>query len=337
MLAETASAIAAVQLPDGSIPYVPGGRVDPWDHVEAAMALDAMGEHAAAAAAYRWLAATQRPDGSWPSVIEAGRVVDSTADANFAAYLATGLWHHRLATGSLDLVDELFSTLDAGIEFALGLQAPGGEVRWARDAGGRPWDGALLTSCSSIHLSLRCAAAAADELGHDREHWEVSADRLRDAIRHRPHAFEDKSRFAMDWYYPVLGGAVTGEYARRRLLERWDEFVVVGLGCRCVSDRPWVTAAETSELVIALELAGLRAEAVELLSWVDRLRHDSGGYWTGMTFPDEVVWPREQPTWTSGAVILATAVLYPDRVAAGAATRALFSSRHKELSLETVA
>jgi len=62
---------------------------------------------------------------------------------------------------------------------------------------------------------------------------------------------------------PVRGGVVTGRAARRRLLERWDEFVVAGLGCRSVSDRPWVTAAESAELVIALEAAGLRPEAVE--------------------------------------------------------------------------
>ena len=124
----------------------------------------------------------------------------------------------------------------------------------------------------------------------------------------------------MDWYYPVLGGAVTGEAARRRLLERWDEFVVVGLGCRCVSDRPWVTAAETAELVIALEAAGMRPEAVELFSWIQRLRCADGSYWTGITFPDGQRWPEERSTWTSGAVVLAADVLWGE-----GRTSALFS------------
>src|SRR5260221_314787 len=38
----TARAIAAAQLPSGAIPW-PDGHVDPWDHVECAMALSACG------------------------------------------------------------------------------------------------------------------------------------------------------------------------------------------------------------------------------------------------------------------------------------------------------
>jgi MMP endo-(1,4)-3-O-methyl-alpha-D-mannosidase len=330
----TARAIAAVMEPSGCIPYEPGGLADPWDHVEAAMALSAAGLHREAERAYLWLAATQRHDGSWPSAVRRGRVEDATGDANFAAYIATGLYHHHLATGDLTLVEELWGCLERAVEFALGLQAPGGEVRWARDAEGRPWPGALLTGCSCIHLSLRCALAVADELGYRRPAWERALERLGAAIRGRPEAFEDKSRWAMDWYYPVLGGAVTGEAARRRLLERWEEFVVVGLGCRCVSDRPWVTAAETAELVIALDAAGLRAEAAEVFGWVQRLRAGDGAFWTGMTFPEGEVWPRERPTWTSGAVLLAADVLFGE-----GATSALFgvSRRAGESDLEPVA
>ena len=59
----------------------------------------------------------------------------------------------------------------------------------------------------------------------------------------------------MEWYYPVLGGAVRG--ARPDTIdERWDEFVVPGLGIRCVDNRPWVTGAETCELVMALDAMG---------------------------------------------------------------------------------
>ena len=60
----------------------------------------------------------------------------------------------------------------------------------------------------------------------------------------------------MEWYYPVLGGALRGAAARSRIDERWDDFVVPGLGIRCVDDRPWVTGAETCELVMALDAIG---------------------------------------------------------------------------------
>ncbi|HEX6547352.1 MAG TPA: prenyltransferase [Candidatus Dormibacteraeota bacterium] len=331
-LRATARAIAGIQLRDGSIPYYAEGPVDPWDHIEAAMALDAAGYRCESERAYLWLAGSQRLDGSWPSRLCGGRIEDPTADANFAAYAAAGLWHHVLATGDESLLEELWPTLERAVDFALGLQAPGGEIRWSRDAAGRPWPGALLTSCSCIHLSLHCAVAAAGRLGYERTHWELAAARLGEAIRSRPEAFEDKSRYAMDWYYPVLGGAVRGEAARRRLLERWDEFVVVGLGCRCVSDRPWVTAAESSELVMALDLAGLTAEAREVFDWVQRLRAPSAAYWTGITFPDGLIWPEEQPAWTAGAVVLAGALLEGDR-----ATNGLFTAAETAEALETVA
>ena len=42
----------------------------------------------------------------------------------------------------------------------------------------------------------------------------------------------------MEWYYPVLGGALRGEAAQARIDERWDDFVVPGLGIRCVDHRP---------------------------------------------------------------------------------------------------
>lgn len=299
------------------------------------MALDAAGLAAEAERAYLWLAATQRADGSWPASVRGARIEDATADANFAAYVATGLHHHHLATGDATLLEEMWSCLERAVEFALGLQAPGGEIRWARDPEGRPWPGALLTGSSCIHLSLRCAVEVAGRLGYQRPGWECARQRLGEAIRERPESFEDKARWAMDWYYPVLGGAITGEAARRRLLDRWDEFVVVGLGCRCVADRPWVTAAETAELVIALDAAGLRAEAVELFGWVQRLRDPSGAYWTGVTFPESEIWPAERPTWTSGAIVLAADALFGE-----GASSALFRTRAAgfgESDLEPVA
>jgi len=308
--ARTARAIAEVQLPGGCIPHVGGGLADPWNHVEAAMALDVGGRHREAERAYLWLAGAQRPDGSWPMSFRHGAAEDETADANFCAYLATGLWHHFLATRDETLLEEAWTRLERAIEFVLALQAPTGAVLWARDAAGRAWPGALLASCSSIHASLRCALAIARHLGYERPLWDLAWARLGEAVRSRPDAFEDKDRYAMDWYYPVLGGALTGEAARRRLRERWAEFVVPGLGCRCVSDRPWVTAAESAELVIALDAAGLRAEGVELFRWIQHLREPDGSYWTGTTFPAGELWPPERPTWTSGAVVLAADALW---------------------------
>jgi len=63
-LQQTVDAIAEWQLPSGMVPWFPGGHADPWNHVEAAMALTLGGRDAAAERAFQWLADIQRPDGA---------------------------------------------------------------------------------------------------------------------------------------------------------------------------------------------------------------------------------------------------------------------------------
>ena len=76
----------------------------------------------------------------------------------------------------------------------------------------------------------------------------------------------------MDWYYPVLAGAITGDEAGKRIDDGWDTFVMEGKGVRCVSDRPWVTAAETCECAMAVLAAGERERATDLFTWAQALR-----------------------------------------------------------------
>jgi hypothetical protein len=113
----------------------------------------------------------------------------------------------------------------------------------------------------------------------------------------------------MDWYYPVLGGALRGAAGRARLATRWDDFVVDGLGVRCVDTNPWVTGAETCELVLALDTLGECERAIGMLGDMQHTRHSGGLYWTGYVFDEDVFWPHEQTTYTSAAVVLATDAL----------------------------
>jgi hypothetical protein len=195
------------------------------------------------------------------------------------------------------------------VDFAVSLQAARGEVRWARDARGRPVEFALLAGSASIHHSLRCATALADRLGEPQPDWELAASQLGHAIVVHPEAFADRSRWSMDWYYPVLGGPLRGDGAIDRLAQRWDQFVVPGLGIRCVDDRPWVTGAETCELALALHAVGERDAAMEQVAAMQHLRDGDGGYWTGLQFDQGVRWPAERSTWTAAAVILAVDAL----------------------------
>lgn len=329
-ITETLDSIAAAQEPDGCIPWYEGGHADPWDHVEAAMALDLGGRRAEVERAYEWLLATQNPDGSFAFYYRDGAIEDPKRDANHSTYLAAGVWHHYLLTGDTGFLEETWSMIERAIDFALDLQQPGGEITWMRLPDGTLGDHALLTSSSCIHLSLRCAIAVAERLGHERPDWELSLGSLAHAVAHRPEAFAPKDRFSMDWYYPVLGGVVTGSAARARLLERWPTFVVPGRGVRCVADQPWVTAAETCEAVMAMELAGLREGAREIFAWVQYLRADDGSYWTGHNYVEDAHYPEgERTTWTGAAVVLAHDLLFGD-----GPTRSLFSGEGLPVALD---
>ena len=309
-LAATAEAIAALQRPSGMIPWYPGGHCDPWNHVETAMALTVAGRYAEAERAYDWLAATQRADGAWHNyyVEVDGRleVEDPKLDTNVTAYVATGVWQHWLVTEDKGFVEELWPMVERALGFVTSMQTPRGEIVWARHADHAPWDYALLTGSSSIAHSLRSGLALADLLGEDRPQWAAAAERLEHVLTTMPHAFAPKDRWAMDWYYPVIGGVLTGDDARARLRQRWDTFVIDGRGVRCVSDEPWVTAAETAECAIAHAAIGDRTTAIELLRTTRLHRCDDGAYLTGIVYPHEVAFPEAETTaYTAAAVILA--------------------------------
>ena len=314
----TVDSIAALQLPNGMIPWFPGGHADPWNHVEAAMALAVGGRIAEAEAAYQWLVDTQHDEGSWFQYYLDGTIESYRLDANVCAYVAAGAWHHYLVTGDRGFLETMGPVVAAAIDFVLRLQAPGGEITWCYEADGRRGDFALLTSSSSIFFSLRCALAIARQLGDEPPDWELAAARVGYSVATREAHFEPKRRWAMDWYYPVLCGAVNGDEGRLRLKERWDDFVIDDLGVRCVSDRPWITAAETAECAMALESVGETAAAQDLLDWTKHLRHDDGSYWTGSVHPRDTHFPPdERTTYTSAAIVLADDLLYGTGPSAG--------------------
>lgn len=325
-LRATARYILSVQHSNGAIPWFPGGILDPWDHVEAAMGLSVAGHFEAAEAAYRWLTGRQRADGAWLAAYQDEAIADgSRAESNFVAYFATGIWHHYLLSGNRRFLRDMWPAAAAAMDFVLSLQAPTGEIYWALDTRTGINRDALVTGCSSIHKSLECIAASAAELGEDCAPWLAARARLGATLRTRPERFdrtwESKARYSMDWFYPVLTGVVTGAAARRRLNARWEQFVEPGVGCRCVADQPWVTIAETCELTMACLAAGYRQRARRLFDDLARFQAEDGSWWTGYVFADQALWPDERPTWTAGSVLLAA-----DALAGTSAAARLFTS-----------
>jgi hypothetical protein len=310
-----------MQEPSGAVPWTVGEHVDIWNHVEAAMAMLVGGQVEAAERAFAWIPTMQRADGSWPMKIVGGVVDDPRGEVNMSAYFAVGLWHHWLVRRDIRFVQRCWPSVRAALDWVVTLQEPFGGIRWT------PVDDfCLLTGNSSIYHSLRAGVALAELMDDPQPEWELVGGRLGHAVRVHREMFADKSTFSMDWYYPVLGGAVRGRDAFELLDSRWDDFVVPGLGIRCVDTNPWVTGAETCELAMALDLLGDHRRARALLTDMQHLRSEGGKYWTGWVYgdtadevevtnaagevePRNVPWPDEHTTYTAAAVILAADAL----------------------------
>ena len=318
-LRQTARWISSLQLDNGMIPWFVGGHCDPWNHVETAMALDVMELHREASRAYDWLQSVQRRDGSWHNYYRSdGSVEDAKLDSNVCAYVAAGVWHHWQCTQQLGDIERWWPMVERAMEFVLNMRRKDGTVLWAKEVDAEPWDYALLTGCSSIRHSLHCAANVAALVGEPRPLWRAAADAIDAVINHSPDSFEPKTRWAMDWYYPVLAGALSMSAAEERLRDGWERHVMEGYGVRCVSTNDWVTAAETAECVIALDAVGWTEQALELLTLTRRHRRDDGSYWTGIAYPESVTFPdRETTSYTGAAIILAADALLNWSPAAG--------------------
>ncbi len=310
-VAQAASFIAQTQRPDGEIPWCEGQKTDPWDHVESAMGLSVGGYLGEAKRAFEWLAGMQLDDGSWYTAYRQGVPEDKTRDANLSCYIAVGLFHYYLLTEDIAFLKEMWPTLSKAIEFALSLQTPNGEIYWAISPEGNVDRMALLTGSSSLYMSIKCALAIAKRLGFCMPPWEIALTKLAGAIKHKPYLFNmTKFRYSMDWFYPILAGVITGDAAQKRLDKYWKKFVVEDRGVRCVSDKPWVTIAETSELTLALAGMGNHELAGIVFNWICDRQYEDGSYWCGFTCPDLVIWPEDKITWTNAVALIAADAIY---------------------------
>lgn len=303
--------IIKTQKDSGEIPWCEEQKTDPWDLVESIMGLTIGGKIKEARKAFDWMIENQLSDGSWYASYINGEPDDKTHDTNMSSYIAAGAYHHYLITQDIEFLRKLWIPVKRGIDFALSLQAPGGEIHWAKSPEGVVDPMALLTGSSSIFFSTKCALAIAEVLGEEMPHWKASMFKIRESIETRPHCFNiSKSRFSMDWFYPVLSGALTGEKAKQRIDKYWKKFIVEGQGVRCVSDEPWVTIAESAEFVLALAAMGNIKLAKIIFGWIQDRRYEDGSYWCGFTFPDMVIWPEDKLTWTNGVILMAADTLF---------------------------
>jgi len=307
--------ILSVQNTDGSIPWELEEKLDPWDHIEAAMGLSIAGKKEESERAFLWLKDNQLTDGSWYAEYLKSIPTTNRRETNFSAYIATGLWHYYLIFEDKDFIEHMLPALTKAIDFVLSMQTDGGDIYWASEEGKEVLDDSLITGSSSIYKSLECAAAIFNIFDKPIESILIAMNKLKVSINENPQRYdrnwESKSRYSMDWYYPVLCGVYDKEKSIEQINSKWSEFIIAGMGCKCVKEEPWVTVAESSELVTALVKIGLHTEAETLLNSLHQWRDEKDGlYWTGYVYADKKFWPVEKPTWTAGAVLLAADALY---------------------------
>ncbi len=311
-----------IQEPDGNIPWTPGNHTDPWNLVEAAMALDVGGHHAEAERAYEWLridAARRR---------RVARVHRRSRGQGPHARHQRHRLHRQRRVAPLPLhrrhrlPRRLLDRRRAG--HRLRARRTSASRARSRGAATTPATARCSPDRRACYASLRCAIAIAERLGHERPDWELSLGSLAD--RGRPPAPRVPRQG------PLGDGLVLPDprWCAPRPAARRCASPPAGsasssraAACAASSDRPWVTAAETCEFVMALDAIGADEHARQLFTWVQFLRAEGGGYWTGANFDDEAfhrdgeLYPVEQPTWNSAAVVLAANALGGDGPTAG--------------------
>lgn len=307
--------ILKVQNEDGSIPWEENKKLDPWDHIEAAMGLSVAGKKEEAESAFLWLKENQLSDGSWYSEYLMSSPVTKRKETNFSAYIATGLWHYYLIFEDKNFLKFMLPTITKSVNFVTSMQTEQGDIYWASEEDKEILDDSLITGSSSIYKSLECASAIFNLLGESSLQVDISKKNLKNSILNNPERYdrnwESKSRYSMDWYYPILCGIYDDKKSIKDIETKWSKFIVDDMGCKCVEEEPWVTVAESSELVVALVKIGLREEALKIFNSLHQWRDTQDGlYWTGYVYKDKKFWPVEKPTWTAGAVLLAADALY---------------------------
>ena len=307
--------ILSVQNKDGSIPWEIDEKLDPWDHIEAAMGLSIAKRKEESERAFLWLKEQQLKDGSWYSEYRNSIPTTKRRETNFTAYIATGLWHYYLIFEDKAFLEKMLPTLSKSVSFVLSMQTEDGDIYWAAEEGKEILDDSLITGSSSIFKSLECASAIYKTFKLPDQNIRSSMEKLKYSLNNNLERYDrnwdSKSRYSMDWYYPIMCGVYDKEKSVKLIESKWSDFIVEGKGCKCVKEEPWVTVAESSELVVALEKVGLSDKANTLLDSLHQWRdQDDNLYWTGYVYTDKKFWPVEKPTWTAGAILLAADAVY---------------------------
>ena len=226
------------------------------------MALVLAGRRREAERAFEWLASTQLPDGTWCRYYLAEGVEDPRRDPNVGAYVATGVWWHYLCTGDLGLLESMWPVVEARRRLRA---APAAARRRGAVVDGSRRAPRAATPCSPARPRSTTACAvpwpspsASGSNGRSGSWpptgWSRRSSTGRAASRPRTAGPWTGTTRSCPARSPASRPASGSTGAGRSSCS-------TGVGVRCVSDQPWVTAAETAECVMALDAVGRRDQA----------------------------------------------------------------------------
>ena len=265
------------------------------------MGLTVCGYLQEAEAALDWLQRNQLDNGAWLSSYGSDEPFLNRIETNFVAYPSVGLWHFYLVTGKKEVLARYWPTIQRATNSSWVINLNLRKIAWETgvDISSKP--DALVTGNSSIYKSIECGIRIARLLGKIQLSGKNQETRIGIAIRNKPQLFDrtwpSKSRYSMDWFYPILCGVHKKQTAKRLLRAKWKTFVEPDKGCRCVADEPWITAAETSELTITLSFFGTSRRCCSA-SEQDLMASRPGRWLTDVqhVYLEDIFWPPEKPT-----------------------------------------
>tara|TARA_B100001250_G_scaffold378074_1_gene367650 strand:+ start:102 stop:1151 length:1050 start_codon:yes stop_codon:yes gene_type:complete len=302
--------IKSIQLESGAIPSNKDGSHDPWDHIESIMGLNFVNEKESSKLAFEWLIKNQNTDGSWFSKYNDNHPIEKNKSTHFGPYISVAALHFYKVFEDKEFLEYLWPNIKLALKFSLSLQIPNGTIPWSVDENGQIEEDYLLTGSSSILKSIECGIAIS-KLLNDQENitnWTKSYESLSNAIKDPIGKFDllqDRKRFSMDWYYPILSGCLNDKEKNYYIERVFNDFYIKDIGIKCVTEEPWITVAETCEFIIALMISGRGEDAKKLLLDILNICDENYIPYMGWQYEENIFWPKEKPSWTSAAAILA--------------------------------
>lgn len=302
--------IIRCQKTSGAISESITGKVDTWNHIECCIALYLSGFSTEARKGLQFLIQELNVYGSYFDSYPISK--NTCTQAHHIAYIAVLYWLDFNLGSDTTFVKVHLQALEMAMNTLLSFQDNSGGFFWAKNKKNQLDKLFLKTGNANIYYSLTCALKIMELHNIYKESWLIGCKKLKSKFEQIP--FDAKTEdFSMDWFYPVLSNLYETQKCHKIIEKEWHKFVIEDWGCLCVANQPWVTVAETCELILSLVNLGLKKDAISLFNNLEKFKDKDNLFWMGYQLEEAVFWPLEKPSWTAAAYVIAAHSLYGTR------------------------